>query len=69
MQAEVERTWAQLAPVEQPIATANHAVGTYLVLDGTFCKVTTAIAIGETVAIGTNVAATTVAAELLAIQA
>lgn len=69
MQSEVEHVWAQIAPVEQPIATANHAVGTYLVLGGTFCKVTTAIAIGETVAIGTNVAATTVAAELLAIQA
>lgn len=69
MQAEVEHVWAQLAPVEQETATANHAVGTYLVLDGTFCKVTTAIAIGETVAIGTNVAATTVAAEILAIQA
>lgn len=69
MQAEVEHVWAQLAPVEQETATANHAAGTYLVLGGTLCKVTQAIAIGETVAIGTNVAATTVAAELLAIQA
>lgn len=69
MQAEVEHVWAQLAPVEQETATANHAAGTYLVLGGTLCKVTRAIAIGETVAIGTNVAATTVAAELLAIQA
>ena len=69
MQSEVEHVWAQLAPVEQATATANHAVGTYLVLGGTFCKVTSAIATGEAVAIGTNVAATTVAAELLAIQA
>jgi hypothetical protein len=55
--------------VEQETATANHAAGTYLVLGGTLCKVTRAIAIGETVAIGTNVASTTVAAEILAIQA
>lgn len=69
MQSEVEHVWAQLAPVEQATATTNHAVDTYLVLDGTFCKVTRAIAIGEAVAIGTNVAATTIAAEILAIQA
>lgn len=61
--------YAQLAPVDGPTATSNHGVGTYLMLGGTLCKVTTAIAAGETIAIGTNVVATTVMAEILALTA
>ncbi len=57
-----------MAPAERDVAVDNHAVGTYLVHDGTLCKVTSPIARGETIAIGTNVAVTTVAAELLAMQ-
>lgn len=61
--------YAQLAPVDGPTATSNHAAGTYLMLGGTLCKVTTAIAAGETIAIGTNVVATTVMTEILALTA
>ena len=61
----IDGLYAQLAPIDGPKAATNHAVGSYLMLGGTFCKVTSAIATGETIAIGTNVAATTVAAELL----
>lgn len=61
--------YAQLAPVDGPTATSNHAAGTYLMLGGTLCRVTTAIAVGETIAIGTNVVATTVMAEILALTA
>lgn len=61
--------YAQLAPVDGPTATSNHGVGTYLMLGGTLCRVTTAIAAGETIAIGTNVVATTVMTEILALTA
>lgn len=61
--------YAQLAPVDGPTATSNHGVGTYLMLGGTLCKVTTAIAAGETIAIGTNVVATNVMTEILALTA
>lgn len=61
--------YAQLAPVDGPTATSNHGVGTYLMLGGTLCKVTTAIAVGEQITIGTNVVATTVMAEILALTA
>jgi len=57
----------EMAPVEDEVATTNHPVGTYLVVGGTLCKVTVPIATGEVIRIGTNVAATTVAAEMLAI--
>jgi hypothetical protein len=53
-----------LAPVEEPIATSNHAIGDYVIFDNQFCKVTQAIRIGDSVAIGTNLLVTTVAAEL-----
>ena len=59
---------ASVAPVEGATASTNYAQGSYLVHDGKLCKVTSAIASGETIAIGTNVAATTVAAEILALQ-
>lgn len=61
--------YAQLAPVDGPTATSNHAAGTYLMLGGTLCKVTTAIAVGEQITIGTNVVATTVMTEILALTA
>lgn len=57
-----------MAPAESDVAADNHAAGTYLVHDGALCKVTSPIARGETIAIGTNVAVTTVAAELVAMQ-
>lgn len=62
-----DRILAAIAPVENGLASANYAVGSYLVHGGTLCKVTTAIASGEAIAIGTNVTATTVMAEAIAL--
>lgn len=45
-----------LAMIEASPATANHAVGTYLVYNGILYSVTSAIAIGETLVVGTNIA-------------
>ena len=58
-----------IAPVENHKASANYAVGAYLVHDGTLYKVTSAIASGESIVPGTNCTATTVMAELAAINA
>ena len=58
---------ATIAPVENGLASTNYAVGAYLVHGGQLCKVTTAIATGESISIGTNVTATTVMAEVLSL--
>jgi len=58
-----------IAPVENGTASTNYAAGSYLVHGGQLCKVTTAIATGEAIAIGTNVTATTVMAEVIALIA
>lgn len=62
-------TFACIAAPDGPIATANHAVGTYLIMGGKLYKVTTAIATGDTIAVGTNVTQTTVMDELIALTA
>lgn len=54
-----------LASVEGAKASANYAVGSYLVMDGTLYRVTAAIATGEAIVPGTNVTATTVMAEIV----
>lgn len=59
---------ANIAPVEQPVATATHAIGDLLCVGWQLYRATRAIAIGERIAAGTNVTATTVAAEIAAIQ-
>jgi len=59
---------ANIAPVEQPVATATHAIGDLLCVGWQLYRVTRAIAIGEAITAGTNVTATTVAAEIAAIQ-
>lgn len=64
--AETAIAYASIAAQDGPTATASHAIGTYLTMGGTLFKVTRAIAVGETIAAGTNVTATTVMAELLA---
>jgi hypothetical protein len=66
--AATNEALGNVAPVEGDTASANYAVGGYLVHDGTLCKVTSAIATGETITLGTNVTATTVMAEILALQ-
>lgn len=59
---------ASIAPRESAVAEANHAVGDLVMLGWTLCKVTTAIARGESITIGTNVTQTSVAAELAALS-
>lgn len=56
-----------IAAQDGPTATANHSVGTYLTMGGTLYKVTSAIASGEAIVPGTNVTATTVMAEVIAL--
>ena len=70
--AEIERRMGRaacFAPTEGDTAANNYAVGSYLVHQGTLYKVTSAIASGESIVPGTNVTATTVMAELAAINA
>lgn len=57
---------ACIATPDGPVATANHSVGTYLTMGGKLYKVTSAIAVGETITPNTNVTQTTVMAELIA---
>lgn len=53
-----------IAPVEGSTASANYSVGDYVIFNEKFCKVTTSISVGTYFAIGTNLAQTTVGAEL-----
>jgi hypothetical protein len=57
---------ACIATPDGPVATANHALNTYLTMGGKLYKVTSAIAVGETITPNTNVTETTVMAELIA---
>ena len=57
---------ACIAAPDGPVATSSHAVGTYLTMQGKLYKVTSAIAVGETIKSGTNVTQTTVMDELIA---
>ena len=57
-----------VAPIETGTASQNYAVGDYLLLNGQFCKVTAAIATGETITVGTNVAETSVGDEITVIE-
>lgn len=63
----LDRSASLLAAADGPTATANHGVGDYLTMGGTLYRVTTAIATGEAITIGTNVTATTVMAEILSL--
>lgn len=56
-----------IAAIENGKASANYAAGSYLIHCGTLYKVTSAIAVGESITPGTNVTATTVMAELIAL--
>ena len=58
---------ASVAPVEGATASTNYSVGGYLVRDGKLCRVTSAIATGESITIGTNVTTTNVMAEVLSL--
>lgn len=57
-----------LAAIEASPATANHSVGSFLVYNGTLYKVTRAIAAGESLVVGTNIASASVGAELTSLN-
>ena len=48
-------------------ASQNYAVGSYLIMNNTLYRVTSAIASGGTITVGTNVTATTIMAEIAAL--
>ena len=60
---------ACIATPDGPTAASNHAQNTYLTMGGKLYKVTSAIAVGESIVAGTNVTQTTVMSELLALTA
>ena len=68
--AQMNNLLASVAPVEaSTTASANHSAGELLVLNGKLYKASTAIVTGDTLTVGTNITATTLAAELAALNA
>ena len=64
----VKENQSMIAPVEDgDTASKAYAQGSYLIRNGVFYKVTSAIASGGTFTVGTNISATTVATELMAL--
>lgn len=64
----IKSTQGIIAPVEDSYtATANYAIGDYLIVEDTLYKVTAAIASGGTITPDTNVTATTVMAQIKAL--
>jgi len=59
---------ASVAPIEHSPAEYNHSIGELITYDGALYRVIAAIARGESITIGTNVTATTVAEQLAALQ-
>ena len=60
--ANIGRIFGDIAAVETTTtATASHAAGSYILCEGQFYKVTAAIAVGDTIAEGTNVTPDTIA--------
>ncbi len=65
---EIGKLRSSIADVESSnTATKSHAVGSYLIYNDVLYKVTSAIASGDTIVPGTNVTATTIMQELLAL--
>lgn len=54
---DIEALAGSLATIESSPATAAHAVGEYIVLNGQLYKVTATIAAGQTLTVGTNITA------------
>lgn len=60
---------SNLAPIEATTtASRSYQVGDYLMLQGEFYKVISAIAIGDTLTVGTNIQSTTVGNEIVDIK-
>lgn len=57
-----------VATVEVSPAVANHAVGDFILWNGQFYTVTSAIAVGETLTVGTNITARSVGSELTSLK-
>ena len=53
-----------VATVETSPATASHAVGTYIIWNNQMYEVTSAISVGETLVVGSNISATDVGSEI-----
>lgn len=64
-QEQAASVLSSIAPVENnPTASTNYPAGALIVRNGTLYKTTTAVTTGATWAVGTNIQATTLAAEL-----
>lgn len=57
-----------LAETSGPVATAFHAVGEYITVNGVFCEVTDAICVGETINMNRNVKTVSIGAVLSALK-
>lgn len=64
----VQTLAGSVAIIETSPATATHAVGDYIVWNGQLYEVITAIAVGETLTVGTNITSTTVGEELTSLN-
>lgn len=63
-ETSIDRLTGSLATIETSPATATHAVGDLIVWNSQLYKVISAIAVGETLSVGTNVAETSVGDEI-----
>ena len=64
----LSRLGSAIAPIEKgTVASKAYAKNDYLIFNDTLCKASKAIALGDTLAIGTNLTKTTIAEELKAI--
>lgn len=57
-----------IATVEKSPAVANHSIGEFILYGGDLYEVTSAIAAGETLVVGTNIAAASIGEELTALN-
>lgn len=58
-----------IATVEKSPAVANHSIGEFILYGGNLYEVTAAIATGESLVVGTNIAAASIGEELTALNA
>lgn len=65
----VETLAGSVATFESSPATATHEVGDHILWNGQLYTVTAAIAVGETLTVGTNITSTNVGSELTALNA
>lgn len=66
-QSKIAKLKAMIAPVENGTASRNYAKGAFLIVGETLYKASVAITSGTTITPGTNVVATTIAEQLMAL--